>query len=186
MLLILDGWGYRRPVTPDNAIENGHTPNWHRIVKDYPTCFVETSGLAVGLPEEEHRAHPLANHRLHRLNDAIHRPAELPRHRGDLLLQSLSRHHEHRPAPTRRPRDLQVEQRTDAGRPPHPPQPQIRIRIHDAYYTPLPAPPQPSQTCPRDKGSGNCRSPNRSHRAHWEGGVVDNFGSAAEPGRISR
>ena len=29
MLLILDGWGYRQPVTPDNAIENGHTPNWH-------------------------------------------------------------------------------------------------------------------------------------------------------------
>ena len=51
MLLVLDGWGYRDHITPDNAIENGHTPNWHRIVKDYPTCFVETSGLAVGLPE---------------------------------------------------------------------------------------------------------------------------------------
>ena len=27
MLLILDGWGYRANVTPDNAIEQGHTPN---------------------------------------------------------------------------------------------------------------------------------------------------------------
>ena len=51
MLLILDGWGYREKVTPDNAIENGHTPNWHRLLKECPHCFVETSGLAVGLPD---------------------------------------------------------------------------------------------------------------------------------------
>ena len=51
MLLILDGWGYRRPVTPDNAIENGETPTWHKLVKEYPTCLIETSGLDVGLPE---------------------------------------------------------------------------------------------------------------------------------------
>ena len=51
MLLILDGWGYRRPITADNAIEQGETPVWHQLVKDYPTCLVETSGLAVGLPE---------------------------------------------------------------------------------------------------------------------------------------
>lgn len=51
MLLILDGWGYREKVTADNAIEQGHTPNWHRMLKDNPHCFIETSGLAVGLPE---------------------------------------------------------------------------------------------------------------------------------------
>ncbi len=51
MLLILDGWGYRDKNTPDNAIENGETPNWHRLLKEYPHCFIETSGLAVGLPE---------------------------------------------------------------------------------------------------------------------------------------
>ena len=51
MLLILDGWGYREKITPDNAIENGHTPNWHRLLKECPHCFVETSGLAVGLPD---------------------------------------------------------------------------------------------------------------------------------------
>ena len=51
MLLILDGWGYRRPVTPDNAIENGKTPNWHKFVDECPHSLIETSGLAVGLPD---------------------------------------------------------------------------------------------------------------------------------------
>ncbi len=51
MLLILDGWGYRRKITADNAIEQGHTPNWHQCLKEYPYCMVQTSGLAVGLPE---------------------------------------------------------------------------------------------------------------------------------------
>lgn len=51
MLLILDGWGYRDKITPDNAIEQGHTPNWHRILEENPHCFIETSGLNVGLPD---------------------------------------------------------------------------------------------------------------------------------------
>lgn len=51
MLMILDGWGYREPKTPDNAIEMGHTPNWHRMYEENPHCLVETYGLAVGLPE---------------------------------------------------------------------------------------------------------------------------------------
>ena len=50
MLLILDGWGYRDKITSDNAIEQGHTPNWHSLVETCPHCFVETSGLDVGLP----------------------------------------------------------------------------------------------------------------------------------------
>lgn len=51
MLLILDGWGYRSKTTKDNAIEMGETPNWHELLKTCPHCFVETSGLDVGLPE---------------------------------------------------------------------------------------------------------------------------------------
>ncbi len=51
MLLILDGWGYRSTTTKDNAIEMGETPNWHELLKTCPHCFVETSGLDVGLPE---------------------------------------------------------------------------------------------------------------------------------------
>lgn len=50
MLLILDGWGYREKITQDNAIEEGHTPNWHSLIKSCPHAFVETSGLDVGLP----------------------------------------------------------------------------------------------------------------------------------------
>lgn len=51
MLLILDGWGYREKITSDNAIEQGNTPNWHKLLETCPHCFVETSGLDVGLPE---------------------------------------------------------------------------------------------------------------------------------------
>ena len=51
MLLILDGWGYRDKITSDNAIEQGNTPNWHKLLETCPHCFVETSGLDVGLPE---------------------------------------------------------------------------------------------------------------------------------------
>ena len=51
MLLILDGWGYRKEITADNAIEQGNTPNWHKCLEEYPHCLIETSGLAVGLPE---------------------------------------------------------------------------------------------------------------------------------------
>lgn len=51
MLLILDGWGYREKITADNAIEQGHTPNWHRLLKENPHCLIETSGLCVGLPD---------------------------------------------------------------------------------------------------------------------------------------
>ena len=51
MLLILDGWGYRKEITKDNAIEQGNTPNWHEYIEQYPHNLIQTSGLAVGLPE---------------------------------------------------------------------------------------------------------------------------------------
>jgi 2,3-bisphosphoglycerate-independent phosphoglycerate mutase len=50
MLCILDGWGDRES-TADNAISVANTPNWDRMVKEYPTSLVETSGLDVGLPD---------------------------------------------------------------------------------------------------------------------------------------
>lgn len=51
MLLILDGWGYRKEITKDNAIEQGHTPNWHKLLATCPHSLIETSGLSVGLPD---------------------------------------------------------------------------------------------------------------------------------------
>ncbi len=49
VLCILDGWGYR-DKTENNAIETGHTPVWHTLVRDYPATMLKTSGLDVGLP----------------------------------------------------------------------------------------------------------------------------------------
>lgn len=50
LLCILDGWGYREEKE-NNAIELANSPNWHRFVQEYPTAFIETSGLKVGLSE---------------------------------------------------------------------------------------------------------------------------------------
>ena len=47
---MLDGWGYSEQITADNAIEQGNTPNWHKLVAECPTALIETSGLDVGLP----------------------------------------------------------------------------------------------------------------------------------------
>lgn len=49
-LIILDGWGYNENQQ-DNAIAAGNTPVWDRLWSSSPRTMVETSGLAVGLPE---------------------------------------------------------------------------------------------------------------------------------------
>jgi len=49
VLAILDGWGYTE--APDhNAIHAAHTPNWDRLWEECPRTWVDTSGIAVGLP----------------------------------------------------------------------------------------------------------------------------------------
>ncbi len=50
MLMILDGWGYRE-AKEGNAILAARTLNLSRLQKEYPSCFLEASGEAVGLPE---------------------------------------------------------------------------------------------------------------------------------------
>src|SRR5215207_5519452 len=50
VLVVLDGWGYRRE-RDGNAIELASTPVWHRLWKSYPRTLLNASGLAVGLPE---------------------------------------------------------------------------------------------------------------------------------------
>ncbi len=49
-LIILDGWGYRED-TENNAIANAATPTWDRLLQDYPSTLIQTSGEAVGLPD---------------------------------------------------------------------------------------------------------------------------------------
>ncbi|NOZ42533.1 MAG: 2,3-bisphosphoglycerate-independent phosphoglycerate mutase [Alphaproteobacteria bacterium] len=50
VLCILDGWGNRRQ-SRDNAIALGHTPNYDGFIRTCPVASLETSGVAVGLPD---------------------------------------------------------------------------------------------------------------------------------------
>lgn len=50
VLCICDGWGVREEKE-HNAIALAHTPNWDRILKNYPHTTIGTSGTDVGLPE---------------------------------------------------------------------------------------------------------------------------------------
>jgi 2,3-bisphosphoglycerate-independent phosphoglycerate mutase len=50
MLMILDGWGYRED-TADNAVAQGKTPNFDRLMASNPHALLHTSGRVVGLPD---------------------------------------------------------------------------------------------------------------------------------------
>lgn len=50
VLTILDGWGYRREREA-NAIALARTPNYSRLLEEYPSTLVSTSGERVGLPD---------------------------------------------------------------------------------------------------------------------------------------
>lgn len=49
VLAILDGWGYSES-TEHNAIHAAATPNWDRLWKSNAHSWIDTSGIAVGLP----------------------------------------------------------------------------------------------------------------------------------------
>lgn len=50
VLCILDGWGYRED-SKDNAIKLAKTPNYSRLWDSAARAWLQTSGLAVGLPD---------------------------------------------------------------------------------------------------------------------------------------
>jgi 2,3-bisphosphoglycerate-independent phosphoglycerate mutase len=50
LLVVLDGWGIRQEREA-NAIATAGTPNMDALVREFPSTALETSGLAVGLPE---------------------------------------------------------------------------------------------------------------------------------------
>ena len=50
MLMILDGWGVRDEVQ-DNAIAQASTPNYDRLLAEYPHAKLDASGKSVGLPQ---------------------------------------------------------------------------------------------------------------------------------------
>lgn len=51
LLCILDGFGIGDNSDKYNAIAQAHMPNYHRIIDSYPHSKLQTSGLAVGLPD---------------------------------------------------------------------------------------------------------------------------------------
>jgi len=50
VLCILDGWGYREDAA-DNGIALARTPVYDRLLAEAPQALLQTSGLAVGLPD---------------------------------------------------------------------------------------------------------------------------------------
>lgn len=50
ILIVLDGWGHRNE-TDNNAIYHADTPVWDSLLKTRPHELIETSGMAVGLPD---------------------------------------------------------------------------------------------------------------------------------------
>lgn len=50
ILLILDGFGYSE-TSKSNAIEKANAPVWDSLWKNYPHTLIQTSGMAVGLPD---------------------------------------------------------------------------------------------------------------------------------------
>ena len=50
VLMILDGWGYREE-TSSNAIHKANTPVLDNLKASYPNMLIDTSGMAVGLPD---------------------------------------------------------------------------------------------------------------------------------------
>ena len=49
-LFILDGFGYSE-TSQSNAIETANCPTWDHLWANYPSSLIQTSGLAVGLPD---------------------------------------------------------------------------------------------------------------------------------------
>ncbi|HXH02954.1 MAG TPA: 2,3-bisphosphoglycerate-independent phosphoglycerate mutase [Candidatus Competibacteraceae bacterium] len=52
VLIVLDGWGYSE-IPEHNAIAGACTPVWNHLWNDYPHTLIDTSGRAVGLPDEQ-------------------------------------------------------------------------------------------------------------------------------------
>ncbi len=50
VLVIMDGWGIA-PPDKFNAIDNAYTPNYDRLIREYPNTSLRSDGEFVGLPE---------------------------------------------------------------------------------------------------------------------------------------
>jgi 2,3-bisphosphoglycerate-independent phosphoglycerate mutase len=48
--LVLDGWGIS-PETKGNSVALARTPNYQRLITQFPNSRLDASGEAVGLPK---------------------------------------------------------------------------------------------------------------------------------------
>jgi 2,3-bisphosphoglycerate-independent phosphoglycerate mutase len=101
VLTVLDGWGYRAE-TQGNAIALARKPNYDRLLKDFPSTLIHTSGPFVGLPEGQ-----MGNSEVGHMNMGAGRVVQMDITRIDemiakgdfyrqpLLLESMMRGREH-------------------------------------------------------------------------------------------
>ncbi len=82
ILTVLDGWGYT-PETRGNAIRLARTPNYDRLLREFPNTLVHTSGPFVGLPEGQ-----MGNSEVGHLNIGAGRIIHMDITRIDLAIRS--------------------------------------------------------------------------------------------------
>jgi 2,3-bisphosphoglycerate-independent phosphoglycerate mutase len=82
VLTVLDGWGYR-PETKGNAIALARKPNYDRLLKEFPSTLIQSSGPWVGLPEGQ-----MGNSEVGHLNIGAGRIVQMDITRVDQLIAS--------------------------------------------------------------------------------------------------
>jgi 2,3-bisphosphoglycerate-independent phosphoglycerate mutase len=82
VLIILDGWGYRAE-TKANAIALARKPNYDRLLREYPSTLIHTSGPFVGLPEGQ-----MGNSEVGHLNMGAGRIVHMDITRIDLMIRN--------------------------------------------------------------------------------------------------
>jgi 2,3-bisphosphoglycerate-independent phosphoglycerate mutase len=82
ILTVLDGWGFSA-ARDGNAIALAQKPNYDRLITEYPSTLVYTSGPAVGLPEGQ-----MGNSEVGHLNIGAGRVLLMDVMRIDLMIES--------------------------------------------------------------------------------------------------
>ncbi len=82
ILTVLDGWGYS-PETKGNAVYLARTPNYDRLLREFPNTLVHTSGRFVGLPDGQ-----MGNSEVGHLNIGAGRIIHMDITRIDLAIQN--------------------------------------------------------------------------------------------------
>jgi 2,3-bisphosphoglycerate-independent phosphoglycerate mutase len=82
VLVILDGWGYRAE-TNANAIALARKPTYDRMLSEYPSTLIHTSGKFVGLPEGQ-----MGNSEVGHLNIGAGRIVHMDSTRIELMIQN--------------------------------------------------------------------------------------------------